>query len=359
MISRSSCAGTTTTSHRQQRGKSRPGEGAAGEPALPERQGDHPRADLRDGQRPHRRIARDGMPAGAHRPRREGHRLRQRRRRQRGRRAPGGGLSRRQRPPPHRPAARRSRIFTAQERLPATASACGAWDRARQSLVGVSRSTVEHAIDATIRLFSRADRPTALFTVDSLMTQGALLGLRSMGLSIPQDVSLVGFDDFDLATFTDPQITVVAQPTRRWGRSPPASCSSASPAIAASRAMSASAHASSSAARLRQWATIVASTGSERNADCPGDGRPGSGKPPRVQPVRIAGSPIGLAVLPQPPRPEPSWSVADAILPQLGLLPSPLELSAGAPFHHLPAPLALAPEKPQPEPPRRKISSLR
>jgi LacI family transcriptional regulator len=44
------------------------------------------------------------------------------------------------------------------------------------------------------------------------MTQGALLALRSMGLSIPQEVSLVGFDDFDLATFTDPQITVVAQP---------------------------------------------------------------------------------------------------------------------------------------------------
>jgi len=33
-----------------------------------------------------------------------------------------------------------------------------------------------------------------------------------MGLAITRDVSLVGFDDFDLATFTDPQITVVAQP---------------------------------------------------------------------------------------------------------------------------------------------------
>ena len=44
------------------------------------------------------------------------------------------------------------------------------------------------------------------------MTQGALLALRSMGLSIPRDVSLVGFDDFNLATFTVPQITVVAQP---------------------------------------------------------------------------------------------------------------------------------------------------
>jgi LacI family transcriptional regulator len=38
-----------------------------------------------------------------------------------------------------------------------------------------------------------------------------------MGLAIPQDVALIGFDDFNLATFTDPQITVVAQPTAEIG----------------------------------------------------------------------------------------------------------------------------------------------
>jgi LacI family transcriptional regulator len=106
-----------------------------------------------------------------------------------------------------------SRIFTAQERFTGYRSSLQAHGiPLDDTLVGVSPSTVEHAIEATIRLFSRRDRPTALFTVDSLMTQGALLALRSMGLAIPRDVSLVGFDDFDLATFTDPQITVVAQP---------------------------------------------------------------------------------------------------------------------------------------------------
>ena len=111
-----------------------------------------------------------------------------------------------------------SRIFTAQERL-------AGYQRSLKShgigvdeaLISVSRSTVEHAIEATIRLFSGRNRPSALFTVDSLMTQGALLGLRSMGLRVPNDVSLVGFDDFNLATFTDPQITVVAQPISEIG----------------------------------------------------------------------------------------------------------------------------------------------
>jgi LacI family transcriptional regulator len=111
-----------------------------------------------------------------------------------------------------------SRIFTAQERLAGYRNALQAHGIALdESLIEVSRSTVQHAIEATIRLFSRRDRPTALFTVDSLMTQGALLALRSLGIAIPRDVSLVGFDDFDLATFTDPQITVVEQPIAEIG----------------------------------------------------------------------------------------------------------------------------------------------
>jgi LacI family transcriptional regulator len=111
-----------------------------------------------------------------------------------------------------------SRIFTAQERLAGYQKSLAAHGIGTdESLISVSRSTIEHAIEATIRLFSGRNRPTALFTVDSLMTQGALLALRSMGLSIPQEVSLVGFDDFNLATFTDPQITVVAQPIAEIG----------------------------------------------------------------------------------------------------------------------------------------------
>lgn len=111
-----------------------------------------------------------------------------------------------------------SRIVTARDRLAGYAAALADHGIAVDPrLIAVSQSTVEHSIDATIRLFSQTERPTALFTVDSLMTKGALLGLRSMGLSVPRDVSLVGFDDFDLATFTDPQITVVAQPVAQIG----------------------------------------------------------------------------------------------------------------------------------------------
>lgn len=111
-----------------------------------------------------------------------------------------------------------SRIATARERRAGyVRSLTGHGIAIDERLIAVSQSTVASAIDATIRLFSQTERPTALFTVDSLMTTGALLALRSMGLGVPRDVSLIGFDDFDLATFTDPQITVVAQPVAQIG----------------------------------------------------------------------------------------------------------------------------------------------
>ena len=112
-----------------------------------------------------------------------------------------------------------TRISTSRERMSGYQKALtAAGIPSDERLVSVSHSTVERAVDATIRLFNQKAPPTALFTVDSLLTQGALLAFRSMGLSIPHNVSLIGFDDFNLATFTDPQITVVSQPVSEIGR---------------------------------------------------------------------------------------------------------------------------------------------
>jgi LacI family transcriptional regulator len=110
-------------------------------------------------------------------------------------------------------------IFTTEERLSGYRKALSAHGIDYDArLVVTARATVQDAIEATQRLFRRRSAPTALLTVDSVMTQGAMLGLRALGLRIPADVSLIGFDDFDLATFTDPPITVVAQPTAEIGR---------------------------------------------------------------------------------------------------------------------------------------------
>ncbi len=67
-------------------------------------------------------------------------------------------------------------------------------------------------------LLEAANRPRAIFTTNNFMTAGAVNAVRSLGLSIPDDVALVGFDDLDWTTLVEPQITVVAQPALEIGR---------------------------------------------------------------------------------------------------------------------------------------------
>jgi LacI family transcriptional regulator len=58
----------------------------------------------------------------------------------------------------------------------------------------------------------RADRPTAIFALTSVCALAALKAARGLGLEIPGDVSIVGFDDFDWMLALRPYLTTVAQP---------------------------------------------------------------------------------------------------------------------------------------------------
>ncbi len=69
-----------------------------------------------------------------------------------------------------------------------------------------------------LALLGLEDPPTAVFTASNLATYGALSALAELGLRIPDDVALVGFDDFPLADVIDPPITVVSQPVDEIGR---------------------------------------------------------------------------------------------------------------------------------------------
>jgi LacI family transcriptional regulator/LacI family repressor for deo operon, udp, cdd, tsx, nupC, and nupG len=60
--------------------------------------------------------------------------------------------------------------------------------------------------------------PTALFVCNNLMMVGALAALHHRQLRIPQDMALVGFDDFPWAEALDPPPTVVRQPAYEVGR---------------------------------------------------------------------------------------------------------------------------------------------
>jgi len=59
--------------------------------------------------------------------------------------------------------------------------------------------------------------PTAIFVSNNLMTLGALNAIHEMGLQIPSDVAVVGFDDLPWAQSLNPPLTVVDQPTHKLG----------------------------------------------------------------------------------------------------------------------------------------------
>ncbi len=71
---------------------------------------------------------------------------------------------------------------------------------------------------ATLDLFRQDPRPDAMIVMNNLMTEGALHALRELGLRVPRDVALVGFDDLSWATLVEPQLTTIAQPVRELGR---------------------------------------------------------------------------------------------------------------------------------------------
>ncbi len=71
---------------------------------------------------------------------------------------------------------------------------------------------------AAHQLLSLPDPPTAIFACNDLMAIGAMRALRQCGVTIPEDVSVIGFDDIQLASAVTPSLTTVAQPIAHIGR---------------------------------------------------------------------------------------------------------------------------------------------
>ena len=67
-------------------------------------------------------------------------------------------------------------------------------------------------------LLEVVEPPTAVFCYNDMTAVGALKAIASRGLCVPNDISIVGFDDLPLALYTTPPLTTVRQPKREMGR---------------------------------------------------------------------------------------------------------------------------------------------
>ena len=76
----------------------------------------------------------------------------------------------------------------------------------------------ELGYEATRKLLASRQRFTALFAFNDISAMGAIRALREAKLRVPDDVSVVGFDDIQSAAYQNPALTTVRQPLREMGR---------------------------------------------------------------------------------------------------------------------------------------------
>jgi DNA-binding LacI/PurR family transcriptional regulator len=71
---------------------------------------------------------------------------------------------------------------------------------------------------ALIKLMTLASRPTAVFCYNDMTAVGLMHSAHQIGLRIPEDLSVIGFDDIPFATYVNPSLTTIAQPKQEMGQ---------------------------------------------------------------------------------------------------------------------------------------------
>jgi LacI family transcriptional regulator len=77
---------------------------------------------------------------------------------------------------------------------------------------------LESGLRAATELLESQPRPTAVLTANDLTALGLMKGCRAGRLAVPRDISIVGFDDIDFASLSDPPLSTVCVPRDELGR---------------------------------------------------------------------------------------------------------------------------------------------
>ena len=78
--------------------------------------------------------------------------------------------------------------------------------------------TIEDGYQAARQLLEQSSRPTALLAINDLLAIGALRAAGDLGLSVPGDLSIAGYDDIPMAKYLIPRLTTASKDAARLGR---------------------------------------------------------------------------------------------------------------------------------------------
>ena len=105
-------------------------------------------------------------------------------------------------------------IFTAQERLSGYSKALKeAGIPIRGSLIFHGDYTIQGGVRGLEELVRSNPDMTAVFVTNYEMTMGAMIGVNELGIKIPEQLSMIGFDNLQFARACNPKLTIVSQPT--------------------------------------------------------------------------------------------------------------------------------------------------
>jgi len=85
-------------------------------------------------------------------------------------------------------------------------------------LIAECGPTIEDGYQASLKVLRLSPRPTALLTINDLLAMSALRAAADLGLQIPNDLSLVGFDNIPMANYLVPRLTTVTKDAATLGR---------------------------------------------------------------------------------------------------------------------------------------------
>lgn len=86
-----------------------------------------------------------------------------------------------------------------------------------EALICHGNFSLEAGFAGAQKMLGLAERPSALFCENDEMAIGALKRIRQAGLRVPEDISVVGFDDIPMAAYCDPPLTTISQPAEAFG----------------------------------------------------------------------------------------------------------------------------------------------
>jgi LacI family transcriptional regulator len=87
-----------------------------------------------------------------------------------------------------------------------------------ENLIATGNFEKNSGYEAARQLLSLEERPTAIFASNDVMALGAMDAIREAGLSIPEDISVIGFDDIPETLISYPKLTTVHQPLEKMGQ---------------------------------------------------------------------------------------------------------------------------------------------